>query len=759
MATTIYQTVSVQLSSLLADIESGKLALPELQRPFVWQKSAVRDLFDSLYRGFPVGYLMLWSGADTDSRSIGTDGKQLQANEFIIDGQQRLTALYSVIKGQDVVWSDFSASRIKLAFRPRDASFAVWDAAIEKDPEYLDDITLLWTEQHWTVISSFLTRLREARGDTLTAGDEGVCQEALHRLHAIRDYPFQIIRIGREAPEDIVAEVFLRVNSGGTSLKQADFILTMLSVYREEDRRLLERFALAATQLPTGAEPSPFNHLVRPEADQLLRVAALVAFKRGRLQSVLALVRGLRLDGEGALASDERDKHFDALTEAIERTLDLTSWHEYLKAINAAGFRRGTELSSKNAALLVYAIYLIGREHGLSHSDLRTTIARFFFMASLTSRYTGNFETQITRDAQIFAAAQTGKEFLDALRLEIDAAFTSDYWTITLPRELATSAARSPALFGYAAALCLLGARVPPFGESQSAGEIKASIAIRDLFDPLVQGKKAPLERHHLFPRKYLAGLGITTPRAVNQIANYSYVEWPENIEISDTPPSNYWPKVVGQFTAQDRFHHALVDGWAEMPYDEFLEARRTAMAEVVRRGFESIGAMPAVADKATPTATPDAYLHPNQPFSNDVAIRKVLRGLTGTVLWYEQHMARKALELLAEEIDVANVAELRLLSGTANVSPKVGKAFVRFREEMEAKGVGCEWRLLNHEQARGMHARVIADDHHTYELPPLNSVLAGTVDSVRSSQIPTGPFWEAYERATESVEEFRGEA
>lgn len=390
-----------------------------------------------------------------------------------------------------------------------------------------------------------------------------------------------------------MAEIFLRVNSGGTSLTQADFILTLLSVFREEDRRRLDRFAEAATHIPKPGEASPHNHLVVPAADQLLRVAVLVGFQRGRLQSALALLRGANVDDEETLPEAARNEQLDKLTDAIDKVLDLTNWHEYLKTLMAAGFRRSTEISSHNSVLLIYALYLIGRhQYGLSHSALRTTIARYFFMASLTGRYTGSFEARITQDVQAFTQAEDGDAYLNELRKTIDATLTSDFWTITLPRDLATSAARAPGLFAYAAALCLLDARVPPFvpAEGPEGQETKAAVRIRDFFDPVIQPKKNPVERHHLFPRKYLESIGMTGTRNINQIANLSYVEWPENIEISATPPSIYWPKYEAQFSTQDLLHHALPDDWPNQTYEQFLMERRSLIANVIKLGFETIG-------------------------------------------------------------------------------------------------------------------------------------------------------------------------
>jgi hypothetical protein len=154
----------------------------------------------------------------------------------------------------------------------------------------------------------------------------------------------------------------------------------------------------------------------------LLRVGVLVGFQRGRLQSALALLRGANVDGDETLTEDARTTQLDKLTDAIDKVLDLTNWHEYLKTLMAAGFRRSTEISSQNSVVLVYALYLIGRHrYGLSHTQLRTTIARYFFMASLTGRYTGSFETRITADVQAATQAEDGEAYLNELRQTIDA--------------------------------------------------------------------------------------------------------------------------------------------------------------------------------------------------------------------------------------------------------------------------------------------------------------------------------------------------
>src|ERR1022692_3348608 len=221
MAKTLFKPVSYELSQLLGDIDLGKLALPELQRPFVWTKAAVRDLLDSMYRGFPVGYLMLWNAAEVDAKLIGADGKQHTPTEFIVDGQQRLTGLYAVMKGAEITFKDFSKGLISIAFRPRDGQFDVTDAAIEKDPEFLPNITQLWTGEDWEVIETFVERLRASKPEALEGGQEKQLRSALGRLSGLEDFPFLAVQIGHEVDEERVAEIFLRVNSGGTMLTQA----------------------------------------------------------------------------------------------------------------------------------------------------------------------------------------------------------------------------------------------------------------------------------------------------------------------------------------------------------------------------------------------------------------------------------------------------------------------------------------------------------------------------------------------------------
>lgn len=349
------------VDGLLKYIELGDIALPHIQRPFVWTSTKVRDLFDSMYRGLPVGSLMLWATAEpTSSRAIGLDEKQRVASLLVVDGQQRLTSIYAVLRGKPVIDDDFKEVRIEIAFRPRDASFEVADATMRKDPEFVPNISELWSANKppRRFINEFVDKLR-ARRD-LTADDEDAISRNLDRLFDLTKYPFSALEIAKDVREEAVADIFVRINNGGTKLGQSAFILTLLSVFSPQTRTLLEDFARRASLPTTTSAPSPYNHLIRPSPDQMLRVAIAVGFLRARLSAVYQLLRGKDVES-GTISEERRTEQFARLEDATRRVLDLKHWHSFIGCIAGADFRSGDLISSESALLNAYAVYLLGR--------------------------------------------------------------------------------------------------------------------------------------------------------------------------------------------------------------------------------------------------------------------------------------------------------------------------------------------------------------------------------------------------------------
>lgn len=585
MATTLFRDTTYTVFGLVEDIRRGEIALPDIQRPFVWPASKVRDLLDSMYKGFPVGYLLFWeTGADSGARQIGTDDKEKVPRLLIVDGQQRLTSLYAVMSGSPIVRADYTTGRIRIAFRPADATFAVTDAAVERDPEFISDISSVWAPgERKNAVRAFLNGLESKR--QLTDQERDDLEEAIDRVHDLTHYPFKAVELGTAVDEEQVAEVFVRINSEGVSLNQADFILTLMSVFWEKGRRELENFARDC-KTPSKTDASPFNWHIEPSPAQMLRVSVGLAFRRAVLKHVYTLLRGKDVD-TGKADPERRDEQFSVLQKAQERVLDLTNWHEFLQCVERAGYRGSKMISSDNTLLFTYVLWLIGRvDYAVPLDRLREIMARWFFMAHMTSRYSGAFESQFEQDVARLSDTPKGDAdaFVMILSRVIDDTVTSDLWAITLPNDLATSAAKSPALLAYIAALNIL-----------DADALLSTGKVRGRLDPAITAKKG-IERHHLFPRAYLKQhLGIKDNKDINQIANMALVEWADNIAISDAAPAAYWPNQLAKKNLDDgriahqEYVHALPQGWLGMDYSEFLTQRRRLMAKVVADAYERL--------------------------------------------------------------------------------------------------------------------------------------------------------------------------
>ncbi len=579
MSDTLFKEVKFTLGSLMSYIELGNIGLPDIQRPFVWPNAKVRDLFDSMYRGYPVGYLLLWENAlDGPQKTIGTDHKQMAAKLLIVDGQQRLTSLYAVIKGIAVLRENYASEHIEIAFNPLLARFEVADAAIRKDRSFIPNISKVWSKESdlFSILDEYLTGLKLSR--EVTAEDDKQIKSAITCLYSMLSYPFTALQLAATVDEEQVAEVFVRVNSKGKTLNQADFILTLMSVFWDEGRAQLEDFCRSARQVPKG-KPSPFNYFFEPDPDNLLRVSVGLAFRRARLSHVYSILRGKDLE-TGEFSEARRDEQFKLLRQVQDHTLNLTYWHDFLKAIRQSGHCSKQTISSQAALIFAYTLYLLGRtEHKVHEFTLRRVIARWFFMSTLSARYSSSPESKMEYDLARLRHVRTADQFVALLDQLCDEILTPDYWNITLPSDLAVASARNPAFFSYCAALVLLEARV-----------LYSEQHVKNLLDPALISNKSAIERHHLFPKAFLNKQGVSDVRETNQVANYALIEWGENISISDKPPAEYVPQLEKHFSAAELkrmyYWHGLPENWQVLSYTDFLKRRRELIARVIADGY-----------------------------------------------------------------------------------------------------------------------------------------------------------------------------
>ncbi|MCL2739789.1 MAG: DUF262 domain-containing protein [Oscillospiraceae bacterium] len=588
MAKTLFTPVHRKVKDLIGEVLNGKLGLPELQRGYVWSSTKVKNLLDSMLKGYPIGYLMVWeSSFDMDkTKQIGINDKAYSAPKgVVIDGQQRLTSLYSVMCGKHIIDENFKEKPIVISFNPVTREFKVGDNSTKRAADWIYDISEVYTANqvvNFEYIQQKIKQIAESRekqGSEFTDEEKESVISNFMDLLSLEEFPIPTLEISENADEESVADIFVRVNSGGTSLAEDDFILTLISVYWQEGRQKIEDFCRNARK---PIPKTPYNFLFQPTPTHIVRIATGFGFKRARLKYAYMMLRGRDFE-KGIYSTDLREQRFDELKIILDKVLDLNVWHDFIKSIETAGFINKNLISAGNALAFSYVMYLIGKyDYKVNDSVLRKLIAKWFFMVSTSGYYTSSAETEVEKDFADLRNVKTAEDFEKLLNEKINAVFTNDYFDITVPNALATSAPRSPVWFGYCAAQNILGAKV-----------LFSQLTTRELHSPVASGKKSALERHHLFPKAYLAKIGIKDDRERNQNANYAFIEWRDNIEILDISPAEYMKEQIAKIPAYERkliySMHALPDNWEKMEYADFLIERRKLMAKVIKNGFKKL--------------------------------------------------------------------------------------------------------------------------------------------------------------------------
>jgi hypothetical protein len=617
----IFEHGQRSIASLMSDIEREVIALPDLQRPFVWEDTKVRELLDSLFVGFPVGTLVFWhTSSDKDARALGAERPGLRATTLVIDGQQRLTSLYAVMRGFEVVGKDGTTRMITIAFRPRDGRFEVADAAIRNDPEFLPNVTELWngTRPKPQIRRDLMNALRD-KGRAIDETYEDAVERNLDRAHSITDYRFPTVDIRKtaatqddEATEEDVAEIFVRINNQGTRLGQADFVLTLLSVYHGELRDRIEERARGMS----------LGTVVAIDTQQLLRAVCGVAFGRARMSAVYRYLRGVDpATGESDTAG--RLKRLRQLDDAAKECMESTPWRDYLLRVQHAGFVSQGLVASKNAIVNAYAFYIRGRKAAVAKNKLDEMIARWVFGTLLTARYSGSSETIFEQDLARVArlGADDADGFVRALDDAMGETITGDYWTHSLVSALTTQKARAPTALAFRAAQVVLGTRA-----------LFSDQLLQNLFNPPAQGGRAASEAHHLFPVAWLYTRGIRDRRRVNQVANLADVGWHDNNVIGGRGPDEYVPRLRRKLSIDDDrwgrlcAGHALPLGWETMEYEEFLRERRRRMADIIRVAFRQLGGEPNAPPLTPPWFLPGAEAVWQRIVETERALRGVVR-------------------------------------------------------------------------------------------------------------------------------------
>ena len=587
MGKELFDNIPSKIGDLLSDVKNGKIGLPDLQRPFVWKDSKARDLLDSMMKGYPIGYIMLWQSPEgyETTNHIGTNDKiYIRPDYLVIDGQQRLTALLAALFGIKVKDKNYAERSIRISFNPLTREFAVWTEAYERNADWISDIYSVFKADEEHNVSKFRRQFikecnsgRERNGkDILTDDEEETIETNLNDLLNLSIYTLPTLRINSKASEEDVAEIFVRVNSGGQKLTEKNFIETLLAVYDNDVYEKIDKFC-EESRIPKDG--TSYNFILKVDPSHLIRMAVAVGFRRARLRYAYMLMRGKNLE-TGIITKDEMDANLDKFKSALDKVTNLNNWHAFMGLFADAGYVNGSIVASTNAVVFCYVLYLIGKfDYKVPAVTLNKIIKKWIFFSTITYFYTGSTESEVEKQFADLRGVDTADEYVSYLENIISTRFTDDYFNLTLPNDLISASAISPSWFGYLAALNVLGTPMLFSTTSQVAKML-----------PGASGDKKAIDKHHIFPKHYLTEIGYTTDRDRNQIANFTYLDYNTNIDISDDPPSDY----VGRYRSKlgeegyrkSCAENALPENFENMAYPEFLEQRRKLMAQIVKKAY-----------------------------------------------------------------------------------------------------------------------------------------------------------------------------
>jgi hypothetical protein len=584
------------IETLLAWVNSGEIAIPEIQRPFVWDSSKVRDLMDSLYQGYPIGYVIAWRNPNVRLK----DGSLSEGKKILIDGQQRVTALTAAILGQYVINKTYERVKIKIAFHPIEERFEVQNPAILKDKNWLPDIS--------EVINGSVLKIVREYTKLNPETNEELIEKSITRLINIPKKQIGIIELAADLDIETVTEIFIRINSKGVVLSQADFAMSKIASNTEyngnELRKAIDYFCHLCIA------PEFYKHIVDndkefantdyflkmqwlktenedlydPDYNDLIRVAFTSQFNRGRLSDLVSLLSGRNFETrsyEDAIA----EQSFATLKTGVNGFINETNFKRFLMILKSAGFISPKLIRSQNAINFAYIVYLKLKELGVNSVEIESYVRRWLVYSILTGRYSGSPESVFDFDIKQIST----KPFDEYLKEKEEGELSDAFWNTSLPQSLDTSVASSPYFYVFLASQV----------KANDRGFLSKDVLVSDLIS--LRG-----DIHHLFPKDYLKKNGLDRSK-YNQIANYVYMQSEINIKVGNKPPKDYFDMLTNQMLNGNQQvsglsneqqlldnlkMNAVPQDIMQMSidnYNDFLTARRKLMAIKIKKYYHSL--------------------------------------------------------------------------------------------------------------------------------------------------------------------------
>ena len=543
MAQTLYAVNQYPIQILLSWVQAGEIAIPEIQRPFVWNTKQVRELIDSLYKGYPVGYLIAWKNHDVRLKT----GESSSGKKILIDGQQRITALMASILGMQVINSHYKKINIKISFHPMKEKFETFTPAIEKDAGWFDDISVLIDNKTnlFTIVNEYIAKNPDS--------DQSVIFDRLQKLRNILNNQIGLIELDNALDIEEVTEIFIRINSKGKVLSQADFVMSKIAAnetYRGHELRKLIDYFCHLSILPEDYEhmssldedfkkveeikklswlKKEREDLYDPDYSDVLRIAFISKFGRGRLRDLVALLSGRNFETR-TYEEEIAEKSFEILWDGVKDVVSETNFKRFIMILRSAGLCNKSLVGSINVVNYAYIIYLQLKEEKVSPELIEKYVKKAYVFNILMERFAGNPEG--TFDFDIKRIKEQG--FIHYFNSLEESQLSDTFWNVALPLKFNTPVSSSPFYRLYLAAQCSF----------NDKGFLSKAISIQDMV--IHRG-----DVHHIYPKNYLKKQGFKQNK-YNQIANYALTQQEVNIKISDKEPHVYINDVVKQCETKD---------------------------------------------------------------------------------------------------------------------------------------------------------------------------------------------------------------
>lgn len=589
-----YKLTQYSINQVMQYVESSQIAIPQLQRPFVWKGKQVKDLIDSLYAGYPIGYLIVWQNSNVRLK----DGTKAVGKKILIDGQQRITALMAAIMGKEILDEHYQKKRIQIAFNPYAAEdeehFAVYSAKLLQDPRWIPDISVLFKRDF--AYRRFEADYKELNPDV----DLRRLDNAVSQLKEIANNEVGVVELSFRLDIDVVTEIFIRINSQGKPLNQEDFAMSRISVNEECGGDLLQKaidhFCHLCLSPEDGEEllsadqeflNSEFGQKIAwlkgmrqdlyiPTYSDVLKTAFAYKYGKVKIGELVNLLSGKNPETK-EITQEFANETFLRLKDGIMDYMAEENFRTFLQILRDGGFVKEKMIGAKGLMNGAYSMFLLMREDGLTEEELSSYALRWYVMCSLTGRYQNAFDNVIAKDYR-----EVKEKGAKAYVEELEKALLDDsFWREALPERLKTTMIRSNSYAAYLTAMIKNG-EMSLFSKERS---------MKDLVEDQV-------ENSQLFPKVYLEKNGITSKELYGQVANCIYMDKTVKAALKRKAPVEYLPEMekadetkFGQQTlSREEICDSLIvnaipvetGDMTVKDFEEFLYLRRKAMAEKI---------------------------------------------------------------------------------------------------------------------------------------------------------------------------------